>query len=286
MALRRGVIEVPLEKSTAASVDLSSVTDSFNPRSEEGEDALEVSPVLHEVVLYGRNRESNLLLDAYSRFSSNDHLQRVTKVIVHGDTGSGKTSLVDRLRKPVFDSNGFFASGKYFQDSSVQEPNSAIMAALSDLCDLLIQSPDFTEERRMQFQQKLGVENGRVLEKCISNLSPLLDHARGEDGGGADVSVRNVAAYSKFKVAIKTFLQAVSCDEHPIVLFIDDVQWMDEDSRKLIEVLLHDQELSNIMIILAYRDEESASVADIFDQMKSNGDALDLSLDNLDRGCS
>ncbi|KAI2513701.1 hypothetical protein MHU86_841 [Fragilaria crotonensis] len=224
----------------------------------------------------------NFLLDAYSRLSNNDQRQKVTKVIVHGDAGSGKTSLVDHLRKHVFESNGFFASGRYFQNSSVQEPNSAIMAALSDLCDLLIQSPDFTEERRIQFQQQLGVEYGRVLEKCISNLSPLLDNAPGQDSGGSDMSVRNVAAYAKFKVAIKTFLQAVSCDKHPIVLFIDDIHRMDDDSRKLIEVLLHGHELSNIMIILAYRDEESACVADIFDEMKSNEDALDLSLDNLD----
>ncbi|KAI2491577.1 histidine kinase [Fragilaria crotonensis] len=268
--------------STAASVDLSSVTDSFYPRSEEGDDALEFSPDFHEVVLYGRNREKKLLLDAYSQFSSQSLPQKVTKVIIHGDAGSGKTSLVDLLRKPVFDSNGFFASGKYFQNSAVQEPNSAIMAALSDLCDLLIQSPDFTEERRMQFQHKLGVENGRVLEKCISNLSPLLSKPPEQDNGGPDTSVRNVAAYSKFMVAFKTFLQAVSCDKHPIVLFLDDVQWMDEDSRKLIEVLLHDQELSNIMIILAYRNEESAIVADIFDNMESNEDRLDIALENLD----
>ncbi|KAI2513675.1 histidine kinase [Fragilaria crotonensis] len=107
-------------------------------------------------------------------------------------------------------------------------------------------------------------------------------NALGEDSGGSDTSVRNVAAYTKFKVAFKTFLQAVSCDEHPIVLFFDDIQWMDEDSRKLIEVLLHDQELSSIMIILAYRNEESASVADIFNKIKSNEDTLDLPLDNLD----
>jgi predicted ATPase len=273
---------VPLDRSTAASVDLSSVTDSFYPRSEEDNDAFESSTAFDEVVLYGRTRETNLLLEAYSRLCSKNQPQRVTKVIVHGDAGSGKTSLVDLLRKPVIESNGFFASGKYFQNSSVQEPNSAIMAALSDLCDLLIQSPDFTEERRIEFQQTLGVENGRVLEKCISNLSPLLDKAPGEDGGGSDTSVRDVAAYTKFKLAFKSFLQAVACDKHPIVLFIDDIQWMDEDSRKLIDVLLHDQELSNIMIILAYRDEESASVADIVDEMKCSEDTLDLALRNLD----
>ncbi|KAI2512185.1 histidine kinase [Fragilaria crotonensis] len=282
MPLGRGIIEVPHDGWTAASVDFSSVTDSFYPRSEDGDDALEFSTVADEVVLYGRTRETNLLLGAYSELSSNNQPQKVTKVIVHGDAGSGKTSLVDLLRKPVFDTNGFFVSGKYSQNSSVQEPNSAIMAALSDLCDLLIQSPDFTEERRTQFQLELGVENGRILEKCITNLSPLLGKPRGDEGGSADMSVRNVAAYTRFKVAFKTFLQAVSCDKHPIVLFIDDIQWMDESSRKLIEVLLHDQELSSIMVILAYRDEESASVADILDEMKNNEDTLDLALDNLD----
>ncbi|KAI2510539.1 hypothetical protein MHU86_3807 [Fragilaria crotonensis] len=140
----------------------------------------------------------------------------------------------------------------------------------------------FQKNEERSFSKNLELKMDAFWRSASPNLSPLLGKAPGEDGGGSEVCVRNVAAYSKFKMAFKTFLQAVSCDKHPIVLFIDDVQWMDEDSRKLIEVLLHDQELSNIMIILAYRDEESASAADIFDEMKSNKCTLDLALQNLD----
>ena len=275
---------MPDDSTTAGSVDLSSITDSFYPHSKRDEEAFELSAEPDEVILYGRTRETNILMEAFSQLCSNYQPRRVTKVIVHGDAGSGKTSLVDLLRKPVFDSDGFFVSGKYFQNTAVQESNSAIMAALSDLCDLLIQSPVFMDKELNRFQKKLGLENGRLLKKCISNLSPLLDKSTGDHCGGDDVPIRNVAAYTKFKIAFKAFLQAVSCKQHPIVLFIDDIQWMDNDSAKLVELLINDHELSNIMIILAYRDEESASLDNMLNQMKSREDVVDIAVQNLDAG--
>ena len=84
--------------------------------------------------------------------------------------------------------------------------------------------------------------------------------------------------------AFKTFLQAVSCDQHPTVLFIDDVQWMENDSRTLVELLFNDQELSNIMTILTYRDEQSSSLACVLNQMQSGENIVDLAQQNSDAG--
>jgi predicted ATPase len=73
---------------------------------------------------------------------------RKTIVVLHGLSGSGKTSLVDTLREPVASSHGYFVAGKFFQPTMdvTQEPHSAIMAAFSDLCDLVLQSSDFDNQ--------------------------------------------------------------------------------------------------------------------------------------------
>ena len=247
-------------------VDLSTVTDSYY--SNDGNGVLDDSA---PACLYGRIRENVLLLQRYQTVLQT---KEASRVIVHGVSGSGKTSVVNLLRQPVCESQGYFVAGKYFQDSGIHEPYSAIMAAFSDLCDLVSQSEDFTEERRIKIQQKLGTD-GRLLAKAITNLSPFLDKPEGEE-----IDIRNDAAFAKFKVACKVFLHAMSSNEHPIVLFIDDIQWMDEGSRQLIILLLNDPELNNVMLILAYREEEANSVTDIY-KGGDKVDMLDIALENL-----
>jgi predicted ATPase len=68
----------------------------------------------------------------------------------------------------------------------------------------------------------------------------------------------------KFKVACMRFLNAMSSTRHPVVLFLDDIQWMDEGSRQLIETMLDDNKLENVMLIFVYRDEEAESIGDLF----------------------
>jgi predicted ATPase len=253
-----------------ASVDLSLITDGHYPNN--GEDGLEVPA---SAVLYGRTCETNLLLNAYQQVLRT--IKKTNSVLIHGVSGSGKTALADQLRQPVYESEGYFVAGKYFQGSAIQEPYSAIMAAFSDLCDLVSQSENFTEERRREIQKKLGTD-GRLLAKAISNLSPFLDATEGEE-----IDIRNEAAFAKFKVACKVFLHAMSSDKHPIVLFIDDIQWMDGGSRQLIALLLNDAELKNVMLVLAYRDEDANCEIDILME-ESDVAMLDIPLQNISAG--
>ena len=249
---------------------MSSITDSFYPHEDDDDEWEDPNPPL----LYGRTREILLLTEAYQKVLQT---KKASTVLVHGVSGSGKTSLVDTLRQHICEDQGYFVAGKYFQDSGIQEPYSAIMAAFSDLCDLVIQSEDFTEERRREIQQKLG-SDGHLLAMAITNLAPFLDQSEERD----EMDTRNDAAFAQFKVACKIFLHAMSSDKHRIVLFIDDIQWMDEGSRRLIGLLLNDPELKNVMLILAYRDEEASSVADTLE--KTMVDMLDIQLQNLQAG--
>eukprot|EP00545_Synedropsis_sp_CCMP1620_P013169 CAMPEP_0119021732 /NCGR_PEP_ID=MMETSP1176-20130426/26576_1 /TAXON_ID=265551 /ORGANISM="Synedropsis recta cf, Strain CCMP1620" /LENGTH=1129 /DNA_ID=CAMNT_0006976413 /DNA_START=58 /DNA_END=3447 /DNA_ORIENTATION=+ len=250
----------------AQSLGLSSVTYSY----EGNYDDLYVEIELP--TLYGRIDEVQLLRSTFLQLVRSKNAKTV---VLDGVSGTGKTSLIDTLREPVCASQGFFCTGKYFQNSAITEPYSAIMAAFSDLCDLVNQSDDF-EARKSKIAHALGAD-GVVLAKSISNLSPFL-----EDVSVGDSSTEETESklFTKFKLACKSFLRAMSCDNHPIVLFIDDIQWMDDGSRQLIEMFLQDKELTNVLFIFAYRSDETEKIKDTLSKMRER-DCINIHLPNL-----
>mmetsp|Transcript_17513 Transcript_17513/g.26589 ORF Transcript_17513/g.26589 Transcript_17513/m.26589 type:complete len:1030 (+) Transcript_17513:213-3302(+) len=226
-------------------------------------------------VIVGRNDELLALTSAYDRVKKNRSFEMVT---VHGESGCGKTSLVMKLQESIILENGFFCFGKCFQNSEVmkQDPYSAIMTAFSDLCDLMLQSDNFDEERRRKIEKELGYD-GMLLINAVSNISPFLgDKMKLESYRG--VTYRS-CSFARFKVACKRFVQAMSA-ESPIVLFIDDIQWMDNGSTELLEFLSEDAQMQNFMLILTYRDEDESSVKKKISTLSAA--TVDVQVDNLD----
>mmetsp|Transcript_30285 Transcript_30285/g.46230 ORF Transcript_30285/g.46230 Transcript_30285/m.46230 type:complete len:1013 (+) Transcript_30285:33-3071(+) len=227
------------------SVDLSSVTDAstfLNDNSSwEGEPS---SPKF-----FGRAAELNELKSAYNSAKRNHSFERV---FIRGESGSGKTSLVLALRETIIQDGGFFCSGKNFQNCGLgQDPHSSIMAGFSDLCDLILQSDIYNEALREKVQTSLGPD-ADLLVRAVSNISSFLDEAN-----FTSRQVKYESVLVKFKAVCKNFLRAMSSPEHPVVFFLDDIQWMDQGTCEIIKFLLQDDgELSNIMIIMAYREEE------------------------------
>lgn len=255
-----------------ASIDLSSVTDEYTPDNVDATTSTGSVPRSgSRNAIHGRSKEIESLLEAYQYLLTTKQTQII---LIHGESGSGKTALVDTLRYPVCDTNGYFVAGKYFQDNAtVQAPYSAIMAALSDLCDLVIQSNDFDDHRREIIVNALGA-NGQLLIKSISNITPLL----GANFGSSETDTEQ-PSFAKFKVACKTFLRTMSSPEHPIVIFLDDMQWADEGSIQLLRILLQDNDLENVMFIVAYREEASAHVVGMLDVVRCS---RDIALSNLE----
>lgn len=224
-----------------------------------------------EKTIYGRSSESKTLQTAYDRMLETQHAQTV---LVHGESGSGKTALAENLRPSVVVStNGYFVSGKHFQNATVQAPYSAIMAAFSDLCNCIADAKDFDTKRRREITDILE-SDARLLVKVIPNISSLVGTSIKEEKA-------DQVSFAKFRIACKTFLHAVSSPSHPIVVFLDDVQWADEGSIQLIQMFLQDHELRNIMFVVAYRDEKSEYVVErILDHARDTTDMIALS--NLD----
>lgn len=255
-----------MAKSTA---DVSSISESWWSMEEE-EDELFTN---HQQQLFGRSDETALL---HHTFEQVLETKRASTVVVHGESGVGKTSLVDTLRARVVESGGYFCAGKFFQNSELQEPYSAIMSAFSDLCDLVDSDccSSRNDKRKREIQRKLG-SDGYLLTKAVSNITPFLLKDQGATGDSMRSNevdlVVNDNSLAKFKVACKTFLQAMSSDDHPVVIFFDDIQWMDKaGSRPLIELFINDKELRNVLLILTYRDEEAENATSILQQHEAN----------------
>jgi predicted ATPase len=143
-----------------------------------------------------------------------------------------------------------------------------------------LQSTDFDSRRRDPNTGKRWSQTPVLLSRAISNLFTFLDDNNNDDNtyfGLFDTT--NKAILNRFKIACRRFLRAMSSARHPIVLFIDDVQWMDDGSRQLIKALLDDGEIQNVLLVFAYRDEEADSIGDLFSGSKS---AVDVSIRNLD----
>lgn len=257
---------------TDTSVAVSSLSDSFEKEGDLSWSSLD--RIAGAISFCGRTSEKLQLLRTYERVVQSHESEIVT---VHGLSGCGKTALVDTLRKPVCESNGYFCAGKYFQEHQIQDPYSALMAAFSDLCDLVVQSEDFNEARQEQIRQDLG-SDGKLLTNSITSLSHFLQDA----ASPSDECLRNDTAFTKFKVACKTFLRAMSSPQHPIVLFLDDIQWMDTGSKELLSLLLRDASLSNVMIILAYREENTSCVQDVVTQEAGAPVLTSIQLSNFD----
>lgn len=250
---------------------LSSITDVHDNASNSADNSNR-----RQQLIYGRDKETAQLLRTYQKFLETKQTQQV---FVHGVPGAGKSSFVETvLRGQVCASNdGYFVAGKYDQNSSVhQEPYSAIMAAFSDLCDLIAQSDDFDEVRKKGIQDLLG-NDAHLLVNSITNLAQFISNAA---AGERTINMEAMdPSFAKFKRACTSFLRAMSTDKHPIVVFLDDIQWVDEGSRQLLETFLEDAGLNNIMFILTYRDEELSQVVDLIEHAQN---PVDIALANLD----
>jgi predicted ATPase len=127
------------------------------------------------------------------------------------------------------------------------------MASFSELCDQIVQSDSFDKQRRRQIAGALETD-AKLLAKVIPNLSSLIGERSTRFGGKTE------ASFPKFRAACKAFIHTVASSAHPIVIFLDDVQWADKGSIQLIQMFLQDTELANVMFIVACRDEKSEHV--------------------------
>lgn len=195
--------------------------------------------------LYGRDDELRALNSAFSRASAGGR----ELVLVTGGPGIGKSALVNRLGPAVSDVHGYYAAGKFDQlQRSV--PFSGLAEALRSLVrQLLMESETALEGWRERIDEAVR-PNGQLLVTIVPELERILGQQ------SAVPEVGPVEARNRFQLLIMRFLRVFAQPEHPIVLFLDDLQWVDAASLQLIVQCASDVASHHLLIVGAYRDGE------------------------------
>ncbi|MCC5615627.1 AAA family ATPase [Nostoc sp. CHAB 5836] len=193
--------------------------------------------------LYGRENEVKSLLAAFERVA--DGASEL--ILVAGFSGIGKTAVVNEVHKPIVRQRGYFIKGKFDQFNR-NIPLSAFVQALRDLMGQLLSESD-TQLAQWQAQILSAVgDNGQVLIEVI----PELEQVIGKQPAVPELS--GSAAQNRFNLLFQKFIQVFTTVEHPLVMFLDDLQWADSASLQLIKLLMNDN--GYLLILGAYRDNE------------------------------
>jgi PAS domain S-box-containing protein len=196
--------------------------------------------------LFGREQQISDLHAAWARIAGGGPTELV---LVSGYSGIGKTSLVNELRRHVLGAGGFFHAGKFDQRKR-DIPYASFTQAFESLVQQLLGGSEAELERwRRRLGDALG-ESGQLMTAVI----PDLEHVIGQQPPVPEVGAQE--ARNRFHAVFQKFLGVFAAEQHPLVLFIDDLQWLDPASLTLLEYLGTQRDTRHLLFIGAYRDNE------------------------------
>ncbi len=199
--------------------------------------------------LYGRNAEIYTLLNTFDRVANGS----TELMLVSGYSGIGKTFLIAEVHKPIVRQRGYFIAGKFDQFKRNIPFASLIQAFQSLILQLLTERNSQIQSWKKRLLSALG-NNGQVIIDVIPEVELII---------GKQPTVPELGAMesqNRFSRVFKQFIGVFTTKEHPLVVFLDDLQWADSASLKLIELLMTDTESQYLLLIGAYRDNEVSPI--------------------------
>jgi len=195
--------------------------------------------------LYGREREIETLLAAFQRVSNG-----TTEImLVSGYSGIGKSALVQEVYKPITKASGYFIAGKFDQFQR-NVPYAAVVKAFGSLVKQLLTE---SETQLTTWKEKLLVafgDNGQIIIDVIPDVELIVGEQPPVQELGA------TEAQNRFNLVFQKFIRVFCSVEHPLVIFLDDLQWADSATLKLLQVMMADEETKYLFLMGAYRDNE------------------------------
>ncbi len=196
--------------------------------------------------LYGREADIETLVNSFDRIVRGN---RPELVLVSGYSGIGKSSVVNELHKALVPPRGVFASGKFDQYKR-DIPYATLAQAFQSLARLLLTK---SEEELRKWREALHDAldpNGQLIVELVPELKLIL----GEQPPVPELPSQD--AQRRWQLVFRRFISVFARPEHPLALFLDDLQWLDAATLDLMEDLLTRPDVRDLMLIGAYRDNE------------------------------
>ena len=195
--------------------------------------------------LYGRTKEVIQIIKAFRHVAEGN----TELLLISGRSGIGKSVLINEVSKPITEYRGYFASGKYdaFKRSI---PYRAITQSFQSLIQqILTSSHEEIILWKKNLLDTLGV-NGKIIIDVIPELETLI----GEQPQVSELGPTE--SQNRFNLVFQNFIRAFCTKDHPIAIFLDDLQWADTPSIQLLQTILSNPEMKHLYLILSFRDNE------------------------------
>ncbi|WP_027329125.1 diguanylate cyclase [Marinimicrobium agarilyticum] len=195
--------------------------------------------------LYGRHQELQELLDLFEQAVAG----RTRFCLVHGYSGVGKSALVNELDRYQIRERGFLVQSKFDQFQQGQT-YSALAATFRALVQQVLLEPEHTlVEWRARLIEALG-PNGALVIELVPELALII----GEQPPVAELPPAENR--NRLQLVLTAFLRVFAGAGHPVVLFLDDLQWSDTPTLDLLRRIVTSREQSHLLLIGAYRSNE------------------------------
>jgi predicted ATPase/class 3 adenylate cyclase len=194
---------------------------------------------------YGRGPELEVMLSAFAEAAGG----KSRSLFIAGYSGVGKSALVHQIQKAVVKRDAYFLSGK-FDQLHRNVPYATMVQAFKGLIrGLLKESDEQLRPLRAALQECLGA-NGQVMLDVIPDLELII---------GPQPPVEELPpaeAHNRFHRVLRSFIQVFATARHPLVFFLDDLQWTDSATLEMLERMAAHDEFTHLFVIGAYRDNE------------------------------
>ncbi|MCT7977852.1 trifunctional serine/threonine-protein kinase/ATP-binding protein/sensor histidine kinase [Laspinema olomoucense] len=213
--------------------------------------------------IYGRDRELAILQSTFTRISQGPR----ETLLIAGHSGIGKSALVQQLQPWIRQHNGYFISGK-FDRYKQNIPYRALLSAFQELIRQRLTEPQDILEEFTQTLEKALSTNGKI----IADVIPEIELVLGEQPAISDLSPTESQA--RFHRTFKAFVEVFTQAKHPLVLVLDDLQWADSASLKLIHLLMTEPDSKYLLLVGTYRSNEvdtTHGLISTLNQMQNQG---------------
>ncbi len=225
--------------------------------------------------LHGRGSHKRSLLEAFERAGAGGR----ELVLVGGPAGVGKSSLIAEMHRPMTARRGYFISGKGDM-LAWNVPYGVLLQAFQSLLqELLTESEPRLERWRERLIEALG-PNAGVLVEVLPELALIVGEQPTPPAVGA------AEAQRRFDQTFLHFARVFAGAEHPLVMFLDDLQWVDGATFRLLRQLLTASECTHLLVVGAYRDEHVGRAHSLTltaaELREAGGSVSDIELDALE----